>query len=53
MDPIFKHPVFDSAREKVKRVIRKLEKSQEALENLKLTLVSNVGATIYFPLQNR
>ena len=53
MDPIFKHLVFDSAREKVKRVIRKLEKSQEALENSKLTLVSNMGATMYFPLQNR
>ena len=33
MDPIFEHPVFDSAREKMKRVIRQLEKSQEALEN--------------------
>ena len=33
MDPIFEHPVFDSAREKVKLVIRQLEKSQEALEN--------------------
>ena len=33
MIPIFEHPVFDSAREKVKRVMRQLEKSQEALEN--------------------
>ena len=33
MDPIFEHPVFDSAREKVKRVIRQLEKPREALEN--------------------
>ena len=33
MDPIFEHPVFDSAREKMKRFIRQLEKSQEALEN--------------------
>ena len=33
MDPIFEHPVFDSAREKIKRFIRQLEKSQEALEN--------------------
>ena len=32
-DPIFKQSIFDSAREKVKRVIRQLEKSQEALEN--------------------
>ena len=33
MDPIFEHPVFDSAREKLKHVIRELEKPQEALEN--------------------
>ena len=33
MDPIFEHPVFDSAREKVQRVIRRLEKPQEVLEN--------------------
>ena len=33
MDPIFEHTVFDSAREKVKRVMRQLEKSQETLEN--------------------
>ena len=29
VDRIFEHPVFDSAREKVKRVIRQLEKPQE------------------------
>ena len=33
MDLIFEHSVFDSAREKMKRFIRQLEKSQEALEN--------------------
>ena len=33
MDPIFQHPVFDSATEKMKRFIRQLEKPQEALEN--------------------
>ena len=33
MDPIFGHPVFNSAREKMKHVIRQLEKPQEALEN--------------------
>ena len=33
MDPIFEHPVFDLAREKMKRFITQLEKSQEALEN--------------------
>ena len=52
MHPIFEHPVFDSAREKVKRVVKLLEKPQEALED-SCTLVSNVGATRYFPSQNR
>ena len=33
MDPIFEHLAFDSAREKMKRFIRQLKKSQEALEN--------------------
>ena len=33
MDPIFEHPVFDSASEKVKRAMEKLEKLQGALEN--------------------
>ena len=33
MDPIFEHPVFDSAREKMKRFIRQLDKSQEAPKN--------------------
>ena len=33
MDPIFEHPVFDLVREKIKRFIRQLEKSQEAFEN--------------------
>ena len=33
MDPIFEHPVFDSAREEMKRVMRQLETPQEALEN--------------------
>ena len=33
MNPIFEHPVFDSARERMKRFIGQLEKSQEALEN--------------------
>ena len=34
MDPIFEHPVFDSVRKKIKRFIRKLEKSQETFQNL-------------------
>ena len=33
MNPIFKHPIFDSARETVKRAMELLEKLQEALEN--------------------
>ena len=34
MDPIFEHPFFfDSAREKLKSVIRQFEKLQEAPEN--------------------
>ena len=37
IDPIFEHPVFDSAREKVKRAIRQLEKPPAALENLLYT----------------
>ena len=31
MDPIFEHPVLDSAREKVKHVMIQLEKPQEPL----------------------
>ena len=33
MDPIFELLVFDSNREKLKRVIRQLKKPQEILEN--------------------
>ena len=33
MDLIFEHSVFDSARDKMKRFIKQLEKSQEAFEN--------------------
>ena len=33
MDPIFEHPVLDSARDKMKRFIRQLEISQETFEN--------------------
>ena len=32
MDLIFEHPVFDSAKERVKCVIRQLEKPQETFE---------------------
>ena len=34
MDTIFEHPVFDSAREKMKRFIGQLEKPQKNLWNL-------------------
>ena len=39
MDPIFEHPIFDSAGEKMKRFISQLEKSQETFENLLYTVV--------------
>ena len=52
MDPIFEHLVSDSAREKVKLVIRQLEEQLESLEN-SLYTVSNVGETRYFLSQNR
>ena len=41
MDPIFEHPVFDSAREKMKRFIRQLEKHRKPLKT-RCALVSNV-----------
>ena len=48
MDPIFEHPVFDSARNKVKRVMRQLEKACKPFKT-HCTLVSNVEATMFFP----
>ena len=33
MDPIFEHPVFDSVRDKMKRAIGQLEKSQQVFSN--------------------
>ena len=48
MDPIFEHPVFDSAREKMKRVIRQLEKSQEALENSLYTCFKCRSNNVFF-----
>ena len=33
MDLVFKHPIFDSAREKVKRAIQHLYKSWQAFSN--------------------
>ena len=34
MDPIFEHPVVESAREKIKRFIKQLEKLQQNLGKL-------------------
>ena len=34
MDPIFEHPLFDSAKEKGKRTMEQLKKQQEAFDNL-------------------
>ena len=47
MEPIFEHPVFNSAREKLKRVIRQLEKSQERLENSLYTCFQCGGNNIF------
>ena len=47
MDPIFEHPVFDSAREKLKRVKRQLEKLQEALEYSLYTFFKCGGSKIF------
>ena len=47
MDPNFQHPVFDLAREKVKHVIRQLEKPPEAFENLLYTCFKCGSNKIY------
>ena len=52
MDPIFEHPVFDSAREKFKPVVRQLEKHKKPLKT-RCTLISSVGATRYSLSQNK
>ena len=46
MDPIFEHPVFDSARERVKCVIKQLEKPQEASENSLFTCLKCGGNNV-------
>ena len=33
MDPIFKHPIFDSAKEKVRHAMKQLKQSQEAFSD--------------------
>ena len=47
MDPIFEHSVFDSAREKKKRFITQLEKSEEAFGNLLQTCLKYEGNNVY------
>ena len=49
MDPIFEHPVFDTARERVKCVIRTLEKPQETFENSLYTCFK-CGSNNVFPI---
>ena len=51
-DPIFEHPVFDSAREKMKRFKKQLEKSQETFES-SLHTCFKCGTNSVFLLQNR
>ena len=51
MDPIFEHPIFDSAGERWK--VRNSSKNHKNPLKTRCTLVSNVGAIRYFPLQNR
>ena len=48
MDPIFEHPIFDSTREKMKRVIRQFEKPQEAFENSLYTCFKCGSNKIFF-----
>ena len=52
MDPIFEHPVFDSAKKKINRFIRQHEKLQEVFENSLYTCFK-CGAARYFLLQIR
>ena len=52
MNPNFERPVFDSAREKMKRFIRQLENHRKPSQT-RCILALSVGATIYFQLQNR
>ena len=48
MDPIFEHLVFDSARGKVKHIMRQLKKPQEPLENLLYTCFKCGGNKIFY-----
>ena len=46
MDPIFEHPVFDLAREKLKRFIRHFEKPHKNLENSLYTCFTGVSNNV-------
>ena len=49
MDPILEHPVFDSAREKVKCVIRQIERRQETqFENSLYTFFKCGSNNVFF-----
>ena len=52
MDPTFEHPVFHSAREKMKHFIRHLEKSQKPLENSLYTCFKR-GSNNIFPVEKQ
>ena len=52
MGPISEHPVFDSARERVKCVIKQLEKPQETFENSLYTCF-NCGSNNVFSIANQ
>ena len=47
MNPMFEHPVFDLAREKIKRFIRQLEIAHEAFENSLYTSFKCGGNNIF------
>ena len=47
MDAIFEYPVFDSARERVKCVIKQLEEPQEAYEDSFYTVFKCGGNKIF------
>ena len=47
MDPIFKDPIFNSAREKVKRAMKQLKKPQQAFSNSLYTCFKCGGNKIF------
>ena len=47
MDPIFEHPVFDLARENLKRFIRQLARLHETLENSLYACFKSVSNNVF------